>query len=253
MRFLAAKRGWIAARLEALPKPVPFAEGAIVPVLGRAASHPARGRCRQRRRWRSSTAKSACAAIRCICARRVRDHLVAMARSELARRARRLAPRIGRKVARVDRARYEEPMGQLLGTGEPLLQLAIDPRARAGHRLRRRPRGRASRRDEPRAALLAPGRAACRPAAPRRGRGSSGTAAGCFPTADPRLQVGARNPIVGRRMIHSSSKSAGNAQHRAQQEERRPAEQRGELAAPCRKDRPARPRRARTAAHIASR
>ena len=34
LRFLAAKRGWIAARLEALPQPVPFAEGAIVPVLG---------------------------------------------------------------------------------------------------------------------------------------------------------------------------------------------------------------------------
>ena len=32
--FFAAQRGWIAARLEALPPPVPFAEGAIVPVFG---------------------------------------------------------------------------------------------------------------------------------------------------------------------------------------------------------------------------
>src|ERR1700730_1357754 len=34
LRFLASKRGWIASRLEALPRPVPFAEGAIVAVLG---------------------------------------------------------------------------------------------------------------------------------------------------------------------------------------------------------------------------
>src|SRR5258708_16187531 len=34
LKFLAAQRGWIAARLEALPAPVPFAEGAIVPVFG---------------------------------------------------------------------------------------------------------------------------------------------------------------------------------------------------------------------------
>ncbi len=34
LRFVAGHRGWIAARLEALPRPVPFVEGAIVPVLG---------------------------------------------------------------------------------------------------------------------------------------------------------------------------------------------------------------------------
>jgi len=34
LKFLAAQRGWITARLEALPIPVPFAEGAIVPVFG---------------------------------------------------------------------------------------------------------------------------------------------------------------------------------------------------------------------------
>src|SRR5258707_4723027 len=34
LKFLAAQRGWIAARLLALPMPVPFAEGAIVPVFG---------------------------------------------------------------------------------------------------------------------------------------------------------------------------------------------------------------------------
>ena len=34
LRFLAAKREWIAARLQALPQPVPFVEGAVVPLLG---------------------------------------------------------------------------------------------------------------------------------------------------------------------------------------------------------------------------
>src|SRR6266850_5258531 len=34
LRFLEAKRDWVAARLEALPQPVPFVEGAPVPVLG---------------------------------------------------------------------------------------------------------------------------------------------------------------------------------------------------------------------------
>src|SRR5215472_10368919 len=33
LRFLAAKRKWIAARLQALPQPTPFVEGAIVPSL----------------------------------------------------------------------------------------------------------------------------------------------------------------------------------------------------------------------------
>src|SRR5216683_953544 len=34
LKFLAAQRGWIAARLDALPAPVRFAEGAVVPVFG---------------------------------------------------------------------------------------------------------------------------------------------------------------------------------------------------------------------------
>jgi predicted metal-dependent hydrolase len=34
LRFLATKRAWIDARLAALPQPVRFAEGIIVPVLG---------------------------------------------------------------------------------------------------------------------------------------------------------------------------------------------------------------------------
>lgn len=100
LRFLEAQRGWIAARLDALPRPVPFAEGAVVPVFGvphriRRESDPAAppvamidGEIRVR-----GEAEHV--------ARRVRDHLVRLARQELTRRARHYAAQIGKPVARV--------------------------------------------------------------------------------------------------------------------------------------------------------
>jgi predicted metal-dependent hydrolase len=100
LRFLAAHRGWIAARLDALPLAVPFAEGAIVPVFGvphriSRDSDPAGppvtiidGEIRVRGAPEHV-------------ARRVRDHLVRLARAELGRRARLYAARIGRPIARV--------------------------------------------------------------------------------------------------------------------------------------------------------
>jgi predicted metal-dependent hydrolase len=100
LRFLAAQRGWIATRLAALPRRAPFVEGAVVPVLG--VPH------------RISRALDPAAPPVAIVdgeirvrgapdqlARRVRDHLAATARAELTRRARALAGRIGRPVARV--------------------------------------------------------------------------------------------------------------------------------------------------------
>jgi predicted metal-dependent hydrolase len=100
LKFLAAQRGWIAARLLALPAPVPFTEGAIVPVFG--APHRI---CR--------TGDPAAPPVAIVAgeirvrgdpahlARRVKDHLVRLAREELTRRARHCAARIGRPVARV--------------------------------------------------------------------------------------------------------------------------------------------------------
>ena len=100
LRFLSAQRGWIAARLDALPPPVPFIEGAIVPVFGephriRRESDPAAPPVRiadGEIRVRGEPAHFA---------RRVRDHLAHLARQEFSRRARAFAALIGKKVARI--------------------------------------------------------------------------------------------------------------------------------------------------------
>ena len=100
LAFLAAQRGWIAARLDALPTPVPFLEGSVVPVFG--VPHRI---CRE--------SDPAAPPVRIVdreirvrgapehVARRVKDHLVRLARMELGRRARLYALRIGRPIARV--------------------------------------------------------------------------------------------------------------------------------------------------------
>lgn len=100
VRFLHSHRGWIAARLDALPAPIRFEDGATVPVLGRPhhirhdAAHTgppvaiADGEIRVRGAPE-------------FVARRVRDHLARLAAREFAARARGFAMRIGKKVARV--------------------------------------------------------------------------------------------------------------------------------------------------------
>ncbi|HEX3861407.1 MAG TPA: SprT family zinc-dependent metalloprotease [Stellaceae bacterium] len=100
LRFLEAQRGWIAARLEALPQAVPFAEGAIVPVFGM-----------PHRICRETNSKAPPVAIVDAeirvrgeaehVARRVRDHLARLAARELASRARVYAAQIERPIARV--------------------------------------------------------------------------------------------------------------------------------------------------------
>ena len=101
LRFLEAKRDWVAARLDALPQPVPFVEGALIPVLG--VVH----RIRRERDPTAPPVRIVDGEIRvrgdpAHLARRVRDHLIGAARAEITPRARRIAAQIGRDVARVN-------------------------------------------------------------------------------------------------------------------------------------------------------
>jgi predicted metal-dependent hydrolase len=116
LHFLASKRAWVVSRLEALPRRVPFDEGAIIPVLGvphrimrelDRAGPPVAISDREIR-VRGEAAHLA---------RRVRDHLAAKARDELARRARRLAADIGRSVAKVSVRDTKSRWGSCSGTG----------------------------------------------------------------------------------------------------------------------------------------
>ena len=116
LRFLAAKRGWVATRLKAKPQRVPFVEGSNQPVLG--VPHQV---CRE--------FDPAAPPVRIIdgeirvrsdplhLAGRVRDYLLAMAQAEISPRAHRLAARIGREVARVSVRDTKSRWGSCSGQG----------------------------------------------------------------------------------------------------------------------------------------
>jgi predicted metal-dependent hydrolase len=116
LRFAQSKRGWIAARLAALPPSVPFAEGAIVPVFG--IPH------RIRREIDAAAPPVAIVdgEIRVRgepvhLARRVRDFLMAKAGKELSLRARRLAARIGRDITQISVRDTRSRWGSCSGRG----------------------------------------------------------------------------------------------------------------------------------------
>jgi predicted metal-dependent hydrolase len=100
LAFIESKRDWITSRLAAVPRRIPFTAGAEVPVLG--VPH----RIRHLGEGVRGTVSIAEGEIRVAggaahVARRVRDYLMALAKRVLGERARRLAARLGRKVARV--------------------------------------------------------------------------------------------------------------------------------------------------------
>lgn len=106
--FLEARRDWVAARLALVPEHIPFSDGAEIPVLGRLhrIRHLGERRPAQMPAGSGRIVTIADGEIQVIgaaahVARRVRDYLVALARQELSQRARALAARIDRRVARV--------------------------------------------------------------------------------------------------------------------------------------------------------
>lgn len=99
LRFLEASRGWVAARMAALPPAVALADGAIMPIRG--VPHPVRHRPDARRGvWIEDGALQVSGAVDHL-PRRLRDFLVREARLEFTTRAHALAQRIGARIAKV--------------------------------------------------------------------------------------------------------------------------------------------------------
>ena len=118
--FVAQHRGWIAARVAAMPPPQRFTDGAIVPVLG--VPHRI---CRVIEPPRNLTVPPVMiidGEIRvrgdpAHLPRRVRDHLIALAKRDFATRARALAARLDRSVTRVGVRDPKSRWGSCSSTG----------------------------------------------------------------------------------------------------------------------------------------
>jgi predicted metal-dependent hydrolase len=98
--FVAAHRGWIAARVAAMPPPLRLVDGATVPLYG----VPHRIRHVPDRAAAPVTVAEGEILVRGDPAhlpRRVRDHLIALAKHDFAVRSRALAARLGKSVTRV--------------------------------------------------------------------------------------------------------------------------------------------------------
>jgi predicted metal-dependent hydrolase len=99
LRFANDKRGWLAARLAAIPARTPFADGTTIALFGEPLTirHRPATRGPVRREGPDLVVSGAAEHI----ARRVRDWLKAQARRELSARSQAVAARVGRQVARV--------------------------------------------------------------------------------------------------------------------------------------------------------
>jgi predicted metal-dependent hydrolase len=100
LAFVGAHRGWVTARIAAMPPPRPLGDGASVPVFG--VPH----RVRRELDAKAPPVAIADGEIRVRgdpihLPRRVRDHLTALAKRDFADRARAAAARVGKSVTRV--------------------------------------------------------------------------------------------------------------------------------------------------------
>ncbi len=162
--FLNRNIEWVRERLSSIPMPVPFADGALMPLRGEfhrvvftgkratggvvsaQANGAAQGAARIRPR-RACPAPAARLAGRGSAPRSRRPRAGAYARARRQSQAHR-------------RTRSGDPLGLLLDDGRAVVLLAAHPGATAHPRLRRRARSGPSGRDEPRPALLGARRAA---------------------------------------------------------------------------------------------
>jgi len=114
--FVARHRGWIAARVAAMPPPLRLADGATVPVLG----VPHRIRREVEPTAAAVTIVDGEIRVRGDPAhlpRRVVDHLKGLARREFSARARALAARLGKSVTRVGVRDPKSRWGSCSSTG----------------------------------------------------------------------------------------------------------------------------------------
>jgi predicted metal-dependent hydrolase len=101
LRFLEASRGWIDARLATLPPRIPFADGALVPVMDVPHAIRALGPLRGKGPAWIEDGAICVTGDPAFLTRRVRDFLRAQAKRELSTRAETMAALIDRKIKRV--------------------------------------------------------------------------------------------------------------------------------------------------------
>lgn len=97
LRFVTAKRDWIAGRLAALPPRIAFADGAVVPLLG--VAHTVHHRPEARRGVWCEDGSLHVSGRAEFLARRLKDWLKDHAQREVAARAYPMAERLGRRLA----------------------------------------------------------------------------------------------------------------------------------------------------------
>jgi len=114
-RFVTRHDGWVRERLAALPPQLPFADGAVVPVLG--VDHVVRHTPDLRGGTRCQDGVLLVGGQPEHVARRVRDFLAAEAKRELAARARDKAARLGARVAAVTVRDTRSRWGSCSSTG----------------------------------------------------------------------------------------------------------------------------------------